>query len=107
MPKFVFVYHGGDGKMPESQEERDAAMAAWKNWFADMGDAVVDGGNPVGMSKTVSASGVADNGGANPVMGYSLVSASDIDGAVALAKGCPMLPNGGTVEVAEAIDIGM
>ena len=107
MPKFVFVYHGGSGKMPETKEEQDAAMAAWTDWFGAMGEAVVDGGNPVGMSKTVSAEGVADDGGPNPVMGYSLVQADDMNSAVEMARGCPIIEDGGSVEVAEAIDIGM
>jgi hypothetical protein len=87
--------------MPETPEGVEKVMAAWKAWFADMGEAVVDVRNPLGMSKTVSASGVANDGGSNPLSGYSLVNAADIDAAVELAKGCPALPQG-TVEVAEA-----
>ncbi|MGB7271613.1 MAG: hypothetical protein WBC90_19085 [Albidovulum sp.] len=103
MPKFVFAYHGG--KMPESAEEGQKIMAAWMKWFETMGSAVVDGGNPVGPSRTVTASGVAMNGGANPLSGYSLVNAASIDAATDLAKGCPILANGGTIEVAEAMDM--
>ncbi len=103
MPNFVFAYHGGG--RPETPEEGAKAMAAWSAWFAEMGDAVVNGGNPVGMSKTVSATGVSDDGGSNPLSGFSVVMADDIDGAVALAKGCPILNDGGTVEVAEAIQM--
>ena len=103
MPKFIFVYHGG--KKPESPEEGAKVMAAWQTWFGQMGDAVVDGGNPVGLSKTVHVGGVDDNGGANPVAGYTLISAADMDAAVAHAKNCPMLADGGSVEVAEAIDM--
>lgn len=103
MAKYIFVYHGG--KAPESPEEGEKVMKAWMAWFGSLGDAVVDGGNPLGMSKTVSAGGVADDGGANPVAGYSLVNAADMEGAVAMAKGCPMLGDGGTVEVAECLDM--
>ena len=102
MPKFMFIYHGG--KAPESPEEGAKVMEQWNNWFATMGDAVVDGGNPAGMSKTVSADGVADDGGSNPVSGYSLVNAADIDAAVEMAKGCPIIGEG-SVEVAEAMDM--
>ncbi len=102
MPKFVFAYHGG--KPPESPEEGEKVMAAWGAWFETLGSAVVDGGAPVGVSKTVSASGVTDGGGANPLSGYSIVSADHIDAAVEMAKGCPIL-DGGSVEVAEAMDM--
>ena len=62
-------------------------------------------GNPAGPSKTVSADGVADDGGSNPISGYSLVNAPDMDAAVEMAKGCPALNSGGTVEVAQAMDM--
>ncbi|KUJ84124.1 hypothetical protein AVO45_18260 [Ruegeria marisrubri] len=104
MPEFIFAYHGG--KAPESPEEGEQVMAAWQAWFADMGDAVVVPGAPVGLSKTVSASGVADDGGANPLSGYSVVKAADIGAATELAKGCPMVVSGnGSVEVAEIMEM--
>ncbi len=105
MPKFVFAYHGGS--RPESEEDVAKVMAAWRAWMGSMGDALVDGGNPVGMSKTVTANGVEDNGGSNPLSGYTLVNADTIDAATEMAKGCPILQNGGTVEVAEAIVMDM
>ncbi len=104
MPKFVFAYHGG-GK-PESEEEGAKVMAAWQNWLGGMGDGCVDMGAPVGMSKTVSAGGVADDGGSNPLSGYTIVEAADIDAAVEMAKGCPILDGGsGTVEVAPVMEM--
>ena len=103
MPKFVFAYHGG--KMPETPEEGAKSMAAWRSWLGGMGDALVDGGNPVGKSKTVTPGGIADNGGSNPLSGYTLVNAADIHAACEIAKGCPILANEGTVEVAEAIEM--
>ena len=103
MPKFVFVYHGG--KAPEDPAEGEKVMAAWNAWYGSMGAAVVDGGGPCGMSKTVTASGVEDNGGANPISGLTQVEAADIDAAVEMAKGCPITDDGGTVEVAEVLQM--
>lgn len=102
MAKYIFAYHGG--KAPESPEEGAEVMAKWNAWLGGLGDAVVDGGNPAGPSKTVSASGVSDDGGANPISGYSLVQADSIDQAIEMAKGCPIMDHG-TVEVAEAMDM--
>ncbi len=102
MPKFIFAYHGS--QPPESPEEGAKTMERWNTWLADMGDAVVDGGNPAGPSKTVSAKGVADDGGSNPISGFSLVEAANIDAAVELAKGCPIMDHG-SVEVAQAMDM--
>ena len=104
MAKYLFVYHGG--RKPESKEDMAEVMNAWGQWFGSMGSAVVDGGNPVGISSTVQSSGsVVNNGGANPASGYSLVEASSLDDALAKAKGCPILSAGGSVEVAEAMDM--
>jgi hypothetical protein len=104
MTDFIFAYHGG--KMPETPEEGAKEMAKWQAWFENLGDAVVNPGNPVGMSKTVSAAGVADDGGANPLSGFTIVRAKDIDAAVAMAKGCPMVSSGnGSVEVAPVVEM--
>ncbi len=102
MPQFIYAYHGG--KAPESQEEGAALMQRWNDWLESLGEASVNPGNPVGMSKTVSASGVEDNGGSNPLSGFSIVQADDIDGAVALTKGCPHLDHG-TIEIAELMEM--
>ena len=103
MPKYVFAYHGGT--VADSPAAHDDAMAAWGAWFASLGDAVIDGGNPTGQSKTVTAKSVANGGGANPLSGYSLINAANIDAALEHAKGCPVLAVGGSVEVAEALEM--
>ncbi len=102
MPNFVFAYHGG--RKPDTPEEGAELMAKWQAWIADLGDAMVNPGTPVGMSKTVSADGVTDDGGPNPLAGFSIVQADDMDAALAYAKSCPFLEMG-TIEVAEAFDL--
>ena len=99
MPKFLYVYHGGT--IPESEAEQQSVMQAWGAWMGGLGAALADGGAPVGQSKTVSSGGIADDGGANPASGYSIVEAPDHAAAVKMAQGCPILDSGGNVEVAE------
>ena len=104
MAKYMFVYHGGG--MPETKEEQERVMAAWGAWYGSMGAAVLDGGGPAGMSKTVDSGGVTDDGGANPVSGLTIVEAADQAAACEMAKGCPMVVDGnGSVEVAEVIQM--
>lgn len=104
MPNYVLAYHGG--AIPETEAAQTQAMAAWGSWFGVLGDAVVDGGNPTGSSVTIFPDGsTSDGGGANPISGYSLVTATDLDAAVSLAKGCPILADGGSIEVAEVIEM--
>lgn len=99
MPEFIFAYHGGT--KPESPEQGQEMMKKWQAWITDLGDTMVNPGSPVGMSKTVSASGVADNGGSNPLGGFSIVKAENIEAAIAMAKKSPFLDIEGTIEVAE------
>lgn len=99
MPKYLFAYHGG--KPPATKAEGDLVMQAWGAWFGTLGTALADPGAPVGKSHMVSAAGSSATGGANPVSGYSLVTAEDHEQAVAMAGGCPILAAGGSVEVAE------
>ncbi len=104
MARFMFVYHGGGA--PSDSAEQEKVMAEWGAFYGAMGDAVVDGGGPAGKSATVSASGVADNGGSNPVSGLTIVEAPDRDAACEMAKGCPMVKDGsGSVEVAEIVQM--
>ncbi len=103
MAKFVFAYHGGG--MPENEEDIAKVMAAWQSWMGGLGDALTDAGNPIGETKTVTSNGVTTGGGANPLSGYSLFEGASLDDAVAAAKGCPILDNGGSVEVAATVDM--
>lgn len=105
MPKFLLVYHGGE--MPDDPKEVEAEMMRWKTWLDNLGGDVVDPGNPVGMSKTIYADKVTDDGGSNPVSGYGIVNASSIEDAIVKGKGCPHLRSGGTIEVAEIIELEM
>jgi hypothetical protein len=96
---YLLVYHGGS--MPESEEEGKKVLAAWNDWFGTLGDALVDGGNPVSQVKTIGNDGAVRDGTVNPPTGYSIIKAENLDAAVALAKGCPVLVDGASVEVAE------
>lgn len=99
MAKYVLTYRGGSG-MGTTQAEIDKGMAEWGAWFASLGAAVVDGGNPFGASKSI---GPAAN--AAQLGGYSVINAASLDDAVAKAKGCPILNGGGNVDVYEAIEM--
>ncbi len=103
MPDYLLAYHGG--KKPESPEEGAENMAKWKARVGGLGDAVVNPGTPLGKSKTVSSGGVSDDGGSNPMLGFSIVSADGMDAALEMAKECPHVVIGGTLEVAEMMEM--
>jgi hypothetical protein len=91
MSKFVFAYRPASNYAPGAD-----SMAAWNAWFQDLGANVVDVGNPV-FTRTTLGNCAADT----VLGGYSIVTADDLEAAVALAAGCPLLESGGGVEVGE------
>jgi hypothetical protein len=99
MANYLLVYRGGS--MPESPQEQETVMQAWNDWFGQLGSALVDGGNPASQTKVIGADGSVTPGGAGSPSGYSVIAADDIDNAVRLAKGCPVLAGGATVDVVE------
>ena len=101
MSKFVLAYTGG--AMASTPEEQQKAMEAWMAWFGSLGEAVLDVGNPFTSGCTVAADGSTKDGGAAGLTGYSIIEASDLPAAAGMAKGCPVLANGGGVEVYEAL----
>lgn len=104
MAKFLFVYHGG--KTPSDAGEVKNVMDAWGAWFGALGSAVIDGGNPVGKASTVKPDGsLVDGAGPNPASGYSLIEAASLADAHTKAKGCPLLKSGGSIEIAQAMDM--
>lgn len=103
MANYVLVYKGGG--MPETEAQRQEVMAAWGNWYGGLGQAVVDGGNPFGPSTAVAANGTVSAGAPSGLTGYSIVSADSLDAATAMAKGCPILAGGGSIEVYETFQV--
>jgi hypothetical protein len=103
MNNFLLVYTGGG--MPETEEEQAVVMKAWNDWYAELGDKVVDGGNPTGpVAKTIKADrSVVDGAEGKMASGYSILKADSLDEAMKLAKGCPMLDGNGNITVYEIV----
>jgi hypothetical protein len=102
MANFLLTFHGGG--MPETKEEQDRVMAAWTAWFGALGDALVDGGNPISQARAISPDGSVMEATSAP-SGYSIIKADDLDAAVALSKGCPVLAGGAVVVVSETFPV--
>jgi hypothetical protein len=66
---------------------------------------MLDLGSPVGATMSVGSDGSVGPAPADAISGYSIVEADDMDAALAIAKGCPVLADGGTVEVAELVEM--
>jgi hypothetical protein len=102
MANFLLTFHGGG--MPETKDAQDQAIAAWNGWFGSLGDALVDGGNPISQTKAISPDGSVMDATSAPT-GYTIIKADDLDAAVALARGCPVLAGGAVVLVSETFPV--
>jgi len=103
MAKFAYLFTGGS--MAATPEEQAKIMQEWGAWFGELGPAIVDGGNPFGASASMLADGTVTGSGASGLGGYTLITAESLADATSLAKGCPVLAGGGTVEIYEALDM--
>src|SRR6266581_7652699 len=99
MANYVLVYKGG-GAMAATDAEREQIMAQWGQWFGGLGQALVDGGNPFsGQSSSIGSDGSVKDGSSSGLTGYSILKADSLAAANTMAKGCPVLSSGGTIEV--------
>ena len=96
MANYLLVFHGGG--MPETPEEGAQVMKAWADWFASLDGAVVDQGNPASQTRRIAVDGTVSDDPGGPT-GYSIIKADSLDAAVGLAKGCPVLAAGATIQV--------
>jgi hypothetical protein len=96
MATFLFVYRTPS----EVSAPTEDGMAAWNAWFETLGSAIVNPGNPV-----VARTTVGDVKASQPVGGYTVITANDLESAATLAKGCPLVGHGGGVEVGELSDM--
>jgi hypothetical protein len=101
MANYLLTYYGGG--MPETEEASAQVMAAWTAWFEQLGDALVDGGNPTSHSRAISPDGSVMDATSAP-SGYSIIRAQDLDAAVKAAQGCPVLGGGSTIVVSETFE---
>jgi hypothetical protein len=100
MGNYLLAYRGG--ATAETDAEREKLMAAWGAWFRKLDGAIVDPGNPFAGSASVGSDGTVGEKVASGLTGYSVLKADSLAGATDLAKGCPILQSGGTIDVYEA-----
>jgi len=81
MPTYLIT-----NRAPESYAGSTDAMTAWNAWFDRLADNLVDRGNPV-FARSI----VGNCGPDTELGGYTLITADNLDAALALASGCPMI----------------
>lgn len=106
MAKFVLLYIGGG--MPETEAETAEVMKAWEAWYIQLGQAVVDPGNPfTPQAKSVTSDGIINDGPAGTMAtGYTILEAGSLDEAAKMAQSCPVLQGGADISIFETFEVG-
>lgn len=108
MKEFVLIFRNSvNTNAKPSPEQMQQVMTSWMDWLGSLSaqNKLVDRGNRLSMSdsKTVKSDSTVTDGPFTEIKeyinGYTIIRATGIDEAVALAKDCPILKVGGQVEV--------
>lgn len=103
MPQYMMTYLGGNH--PSSPEEGKQHFAKYKEWLSSLGDSVVSPANPLKKTSTVNSDGTVTTGGTTTMSGFTIIEADSMESALSIAKACPFLDIGGSLEVSELIDM--
>jgi hypothetical protein len=105
MTKFIITYLGGD--QPSSPEEGKQHFAKYKEWLSSLGDSAVSPANPFKDTNTVNSDGTVTTGSATSMSGYTIIEADSMEKALEIAKACPFLEIGGSLEVSELMQMNV
>jgi len=103
MPQYIITYLGGD--KPSSPEQGQQHFSKYMDWLSALGDAAVSPANPLGNTSTVNSDGTVSAGGTTTMSGYTIVEADSFEAALSIAKSCPFLDIGGSLEVSELMQM--
>ncbi len=103
MPQYVIVYLGGD--QPSSPEEGKQHMSKYMDWLSSLGDSAVSPANPLKNTNTVNSDGTVTSGGKTSMSGFTIIEADSMESALSIAKSCPFLEIGGSLEVSELMQM--
>jgi hypothetical protein len=107
MEKFTLIFRGGNTHISTAHSQAAIdVIQTWNVWMGGLaekgilagGDALKVSGKHVKGSKKVVSDGLYAEGN-EMVGGYLIVNAKDMNDAVEISKGCPILDEEGSVEV--------
>ena len=101
MPRFIFVYLGGE--YPADPAQGKAHFEKYQQWLNGLGSAVVSPAIPFKDTHTVQADESATPGSTSAMSGLSIMRMDSMKEALAAAQSCPFLEIGGALEVSEMI----
>ncbi|MEP7000989.1 MAG: YciI family protein [bacterium] len=118
MSEYVFLFRSADEDYQEAMGTPELAQKSLERWRAWIHELEANGnlkhpGQPLertgkivrGKNKIVTDGPYAE--AKDMVLGFIVIEARDMDDAVALASGCPIVLGGGAVEIRPVIDSPM
>lgn len=110
MSSYVFLFRSSEAGRREAMGTPERAQQSLQTWLAWIRELTAKGhlkdpGQPLdprgkvvqGKSKVVTDGPYAES--KEMVLGFIIIEAKDLEEAVELSKGCPMLSGGGSVEI--------
>jgi hypothetical protein len=106
MEKFMYLFRGEPFAEQTTPEAQQAHMQKWMQWMKSLAQkGILVGGEPLqatgkqvnGKNKVVTDGPYTE--AKELIGGYLIVNAKDINEAVEISKGCPVLEVGGKLEV--------
>jgi hypothetical protein len=109
MKDFLLVFRNDYKNQPVgSPDEMQAMLKLWMDWIGGIAaqNKLVDRGNRLASSgKVLSGGNVVTDGPYTEIKeligGYTIIKTDTYEDAVELSKGCPILKQGGNVEIRE------
>ncbi len=103
MAQYIITYLGG--VQPSSPEEGKQHFAKYKEWLSSLGDSAVRPANPLKDTNTVNSDGTVTTGSTTSMSGFTIIKADSMEAALLIAKACPFLDIGGSLEVSELMQM--
>lgn len=103
MPQYFISYLGGD--KPSSPEEGKQHMSKYMNWLSSLGKSAVSPANPLKNTSTVNSDGSVTSGGETSMSGFTIIEVDSMESALSIARDCPFLEVGGSLEVSELMQM--
>ena len=99
MSRYIITYLGGN--QPSSPEEGKQHMAKYRDWLTSLGDSAVSPANPFKNTHRVNSDGSVSTKSLTSMSGFTIIEVDSMDAALSVAKACPFLDVGGSLEVSE------
>lgn len=103
MAQYIITYLGGN--QPSTPEEGKQHFAKYKEWLSSLGNSAVSPANPFKNTNTISPDGEVTAGSKTAMSGYTVIDVDSMDAALDVAKACPFLDIGGSLEVSELMQM--